>query len=108
MTPEQGTATHTPGPWRFDAAAGAVVTAAGDSVAVVCFHAADSMAQENENGRLIAAAPLLLRAAQLALDEMTSPVKAQDPAEMLALIVRDLREAIDSASTTPTESPPRA
>lgn len=55
--------THaTPGPWRFDPKRGAIATSAGDPVAVVCFHGADSMAQENANGHLIAAAPDLLAA----------------------------------------------
>jgi hypothetical protein len=65
------TTTHTPGPWRFDAPRGAIVTSAGDSVAVVCFHGADSMAQEDANGRLIAQAPELLRVARLALAELS-------------------------------------
>ncbi len=57
MNASNVTPTHaTPGPWRFDAKRGAVVTSAGDSVAVVCFHGADSLAQENANGHLIAAA----------------------------------------------------
>lgn len=97
---------HSAGPWCFDIEKGAVVTAAGDSVAVVCFHAADSMAQENANGRLLAAAPLLLRAARHALVELTLPGDAQDPGDMLALIVRDLREAITSAGYTATHTKP--
>lgn len=57
-----------------------------------------------------AAAPLLLRAARHALVELTLPGDAQDPGDMLALIVRDLREAITSAgyTATPTEPPPGA
>ncbi len=53
---------YTPGPWRFDTKRGAIVTSAGKSVAVVCFHGADSLAQENANGHLIASAPDLLAA----------------------------------------------
>jgi hypothetical protein len=63
-------ATHTPGPWHLDAPAMAVRNPAGDTVAIVCFHAADSMAQEDANGRLIAQAPELLRVARLALEEL--------------------------------------
>lgn len=101
-------APYTPGPWRHDAHRGVVVAPTGDTVAVVCFHAADSMAQEDAPGRLIAAAPLLLRAAQYALIELTSTVAAQDPAAMRALIVSYLREAIDSATTATTASPAAA
>jgi hypothetical protein len=48
----------------------AVRSTAGDTVAIVCFHAADSMAQEDANGGLIAAAPELLRVARMALEEL--------------------------------------
>ena len=60
----------TPRPWRFDIQRGAIVNSAGESVAVVCFHGADSLAQENANGHLIAAAPELLRCAEMALEEL--------------------------------------
>jgi hypothetical protein len=60
----------TPRPWRFDIQRGAIVNSAGESVAVVCFHGADSLAQENANGHLIAQAPELLRVARLALEEL--------------------------------------
>lgn len=101
---------HTPGPWRFDDEQAAILSADWKPVAFVSFHAADSLAQEAANGRLMAAAPLLLRAARHALVELTLPGDAQDPGDMLALIVRDLREAIASAgyTATPTEPPPGA
>ena len=101
-------ATHTPGPWSYDAEQGRVHTPDFRPVAIVCFHAADSLEQEDANGKLLAASPRLLLAAQYALIELTSTVAAQDPAAMRALIVSYLREAIDSATTTTTESPPGA
>lgn len=58
MNTSTATSNHpTPGPWRFDIKRGAIATSAGESVAVVCFHGADSLAQENANGHLIASAP---------------------------------------------------
>ena len=57
MNTDAPTSSPTPGPWYFDAKRGAIATSAGESVAVVCFHGADSLAQENANGHLIASAP---------------------------------------------------
>lgn len=75
---------YTPGPWRFDTKRGAIVTSAGEAVAVVCFHGADSLAQENANGHLIAAAPDLLAALrELLADAVRSGLEAR-PAVLLA------------------------
>jgi predicted DNA-binding transcriptional regulator AlpA len=77
-------ATPTPGPWCFDTKRGAIATSAGESVAVVCFHGADSMAQENANGHLIAAAPDLLAALrELLADAVRSGLDGR-PAVLLA------------------------
>ncbi|WP_293996669.1 helix-turn-helix transcriptional regulator [Sphaerotilus sp.] len=79
------TSTHpTPGPWCFDTKRGAIATSAGESVAVVCFHGADSLAQENANGHLIAAAPDLLAALrELLADAVRSGLEGR-PAVLLA------------------------
>ena len=95
-------ASHSTGPWSFDAGHGAVLGADGRAVAVLSFNGADSMAQENANGRLMAAAPALLRVAQIALDDLTTPhIKAQDPEAWLALLVGELKAAIEAATPPP-------
>ena len=95
-------ASHSAGPWRFDAGQGAVLGADGRAVAVLSFHGADSMAQENANGRLLAAAHELLRVAHLALDEFSDPhVPAQDPAAWRALLAGELKAAIEAAIPPP-------
>jgi len=82
------TTTHaTPGPWRFDTKRGAIATSAGESVAVVCFHGADSLAQENANGHLIAAAPDLLAALRELLAEALRSGLDGRPAVLLARAV---------------------
>lgn len=75
---------YTPGPWRFDTKRGAIVTSSGDAVAVVCFHGADSLAQENANGRLLAAAPELLAALRELLTEAARSGLEACPAVLLA------------------------
>ena len=99
------TTTPTPGPWSFDAQQGRVQTPDFRPIAIVCFHAADSMAQEDANGRLIAQAPDLLRVARLALEELE-----WFPAIRHTQTLRDdLRRVIAAASiasdTTTTEHP---
>ena len=95
-------ASHSTGPWSFDSGQGAVLGVDGRAVVVLSFHGADSMAQENANGRLMAAAPALLRVAQIALDDLTTPhIKAQDPEAWLALLVGELKAAIEAATPPP-------
>ncbi|WP_294000226.1 hypothetical protein [Sphaerotilus sp.] len=89
--------TATPGPWSFDAAHGAVL-ADGHAVAVLCFHGAESMAQEDANGRLLAAAPELLRCALLALEELQ---KAERLHRLAGVDLRPLEAAIKAASPLP-------
>lgn len=54
--------THTTGPWSFDAQRGAIVTSAGKPLAFVALYGVEYVAQEDVNGRLMAAAPDLLGA----------------------------------------------
>lgn len=96
------TTTPTPGPWSYDAQQARVQTPDFRPIAIVCFHAADSMAQEDANGRLIAQAPDLLRVASLALEEL------EWLGQLSAAPLRsDLRRVIAAASiasdTTTTE-----
>lgn len=77
-------ADHTPGPWSLDLQRSAIVTSSGDAVAVVCFHAADSLAQEYRNGRLLAAAPELLAALRELLTEAARNGLEDCPAVLLA------------------------
>lgn len=92
------TTTHTPGPWSFDAVHGAVLSADGHAVAVLCFHGAESMAQEDANGRLIAGAPELLRCAVLALEELQEAVRVNP---LAAVAFRALEAAIEAATPPP-------
>lgn len=92
------TTPHTPGPWSFDPAHGAVLSADGHAVAVLCFHGAESMAQEDANGRLLAAAPELLRCALLALEELQ---KAERLHRLAGVDLRPLEAAIKAASPLP-------
>ena len=89
-------ATHTPGPWSYDAQQGRVQTPDCRPVAIVCFHAADSMAQEDANGRLIAAAPELLRCAEMALEELQEAARVNPLAHVA---IRALEAAIAAAAT---------
>jgi hypothetical protein len=91
--------THTAGPWCFDAEAGFVTTSAGDTVAVVCFHATDKPAQEDANGRLIAAAPELLRCAEMALEELQEYGRFNPLARVA---IRALQAVITAATGTTT------
>lgn len=101
------TTAPTPRPWRFDAKRGAVVTSAGDPVAVVCFHGADSMAQENANGHLIAAAPDLLAALRELLAEALRSGLEGCPAVLLARTALLIEVSDQHAGTPPPVTPPR-
>jgi hypothetical protein len=85
----------TPRPWRFDIQRGAIVNSAGESVAVVCFHGADSLAQENANGHLIAAAPELLRCAEMALEELQEYGRSNP---LACVAIRALQAVITAAT----------
>ena len=89
-------ATYTPGPWRL-AASGDIVTTEGGTVASLSAAGADSLAQEAQNGRLIAAAPELLRVARLALEELEWLSVHTPPA-----IRADLRRVIADATRANT------
>ena len=95
--------THpTPHPWRFDAERGAVVTSAGEAVAVVCFHGADSLAQENANGHLIASAPDLRDALrELLADALRSGLEGR-PAVLLARAALLIAGSDDHAGPRPS------
>lgn len=90
--------THTPGPWRL-AASGDIVTTEGYPVASLSAAGADSLAQEAQNGRLIAAAPELLRVARLALEELEW-LSVHMPPAMRA----DLRRVIAAATRASTST----
>jgi hypothetical protein len=91
-------ATHTPGPWHFDGEQGTVRAADSRPVAFVSFHAADSLAQENANGRLLSAAPELLRCAVMALEELQESVRVNP---LAAVAFRELEAAIKAATLPP-------
>lgn len=100
------TAAHTPGPWHFDGEQGTVRAADSRPVAFVSFHAADSLAQENANGRLIAAAPELLRCAVMALEELQEAARVNPLAPIAFRALQAAIAAATSASdTTTTEHP---
>lgn len=101
------TATHTPGPWNYDAQQGRAQTPDCRPVAIVCFHAADSMAQEDANGLLIAQAPELLRVARLALEELEW-FPAIRHTQALRDDLRRVIAAATSASDHPTTEHPGA
>lgn len=92
------TKTHTPGPWRFDDEQAAILNPDSKPVAFLSFHAADSLAQENANGRLIAAAPELLRCAGMALEELQEAVRVNP---LAAVAFRALEAAIEAATPPP-------
>ena len=94
-------ATHTPGPWRFDDEQAAILNPDSKPVAFLSFHAADSLAQENANGRLIAAAPELLRCAGMALEELQEYGRSNPVAPVA---IRALQAVLATApGTTATE-----
>lgn len=97
------TATNpTPGPWRFDTKRGAIVTSAGESVAVVCFHGADSLAQENANGHLMASAQDLRDALrELLADALRSGLEGR-PAVLLARAALLIAGGDDHAGPRPS------
>lgn len=92
-------ATHTPGPWRFDDEQAAILNPDSKPVAFLSFHAADSLAQENANGRLIAAAPELLRCAGMALEELQEYGRSNPLARVA---IRALQAVIATATGTTT------
>lgn len=100
-------ANPTSGPWHFDAKRGAIVTTAGESVAVVCFHGADSLAQENANGHLIASAPDLRDALRdLLADALRSGLEGR-PAVLLARAALLVSGGDDHAGPRPSAPLPR-
>lgn len=93
-------ATHTPGPWRLDAEQGAILAPDWKPVAFVSFHAADSLAQETANGRLIAAAPELLRCAEMALEELQEYGRSNPLARVAIRALQAVIAAATGATTT--------
>ena len=95
-------ANPTSGPWHFDAKRGAIVTTAGESVAVVCFHGADSLAQENANGHLMASAQDLRDALrELLADALRSGLEGR-PAVLLARAALLIAGGDDHAGPRPS------
>lgn len=90
---------HTPNPWHYDAEQGAILTSDSRPIAFVTWHAADSLAQENANGRLIAAAPELLRCAVMALEELQEAARVNPLARVA---IRALEAVIAAAGEHPT------
>lgn len=95
------TTTHTPGPWRFDDEQGVILATDWKPVAFVSFHAADSLAQEEANGHLIAAAPELLQALREIADDYEDRFDLNDPSTNpgIRLTIKRARAAIATAST---------
>ena len=90
-------AVHTTSPWRNDRRD--ILTHDGHRIAEVFSGGADSLEEADANGRLIAAAPELLRVVRLALEEL----EWLDHISPLALRA-DLRRVIAAATRdTPTE-----
>lgn len=89
--------THTAGPWRHDR--GAILTPAGHCVAEVFSGGADSLEQADANGRLIAAAPELLRCAEMALEELQEYGRFNPLARVA---IRALQAVITAATGTTT------
>lgn len=89
--------THTPGPWHHDRRD--ILTADGRCIAEVCSGGADSLEEADANGRLIAAAPELLRVARLALEELEW-LSVHTPPAMRA----DLRRVIAAATSASTST----
>lgn len=91
--------THTPGPWHHDRRD--ILTADGRCIAEVCSGGADSLEEADANGRLIAAAPELLRVARLALEELRW---VDSPVQTLKDDLRRVIAAATSASTSTTNT----
>lgn len=89
--------THTPGPWHHDRRD--ILTSDGRCIAEVCSGGADSLEEADANGRLIAAAPELLRVARLALEELEW-LSVHMPPAMRA----DLRRVIAAATRASTST----
>jgi predicted DNA-binding transcriptional regulator AlpA len=107
MNTAMTTTQPTPGPWHFDAKRGAIVTTAGESVAVVCFHGADSLAQENLNGHLMASAPDLRDALRdLLADALRSGLEGR-PAVLQARAALLISGSDDHTSPRPSAPLPR-
>jgi len=86
--------THTPGPWRHDRRA--ILTPAGHCVAEVFSGGADSLEEADANGRLIAAAPELLRCAVMALEELQEAARVNP---LAPVAFRALQAAIAAATS---------
>jgi hypothetical protein len=101
------TITHTRGPWRFCDVRADIVSPDSEPVARLSFHGANSMAQSDANGRLIAAAPELLRVARLALAELDAlRLEAMTCThELRADLARVIAAATSASDTTTTEHP---
>lgn len=95
-TPTAG-ASHTPGPWRHERRA--ILTSAGHCVAEVFSGGADSLEEADANGRLIAAAPELLRCAVMALEELQEAARVNPLARVA---IRALEAVIAAAGEHPT------
>lgn len=89
-------ATHTPGPWRDAEGRSQVLAPSGAVVALVNILAADSPEQHAANSRLIAAAPELLRCAEMALEELQEAARVNPLAHV---VIRALEAAIAAAAT---------
>ena len=96
------TTTHTPGPWRFDNVRATIRNPDGEPVVVLIFCGDDSMAQEDANGRLIAAAPELLRCAVMALEELQEAARVNPLAPIAFRALQAAITAATSASDHPT------
>lgn len=82
-------ATHTPGPWSYDASGGAIYYADGDVEPLIASTNLEnvSVEQGDADGLLIAAAPDLLAACQAVLDEF--PALDSKRIESIKRICRD-------------------
>lgn len=89
--------THTAGPWRHDRRA--ILTPTGHCVAEVFSGGADSLEEADANGRLIAAAPELLRCAEMALEELQEYGRFNPLARVA---IRALQAVITAATGTTT------
>ena len=89
-------ATHTPGPWRDAEGRSQVLAPSGAVVALVNILAADSPEQHAANSRLIAAAPELLRCAEMALEELQEAARFS---RLSGVALLALQAAIAAATT---------
>ncbi|WP_338413823.1 hypothetical protein [uncultured Sphaerotilus sp.] len=99
------TTTHTPGPWRCDAARSRVTLPSGAALAFVNIMVADGSQQHDANVYLIAGAPELLRCAVMALEELQEAARVNPLAPIAFRALQAAITAATSASDTTTEHP---